>query len=94
MKKVLLALTVASFAGFGSAAYAQYDLGEACTAAVAENAELTDAQKTDGCTCIVDGADDAMSASFEAGADAEDPTTVWTPEAAALVAACFPAPAE
>ncbi|TNE39797.1 MAG: hypothetical protein EP347_04520 [Alphaproteobacteria bacterium] len=96
MKKVLLALSVAAFAGFGSTAIADdYDLGAACAEAVAGNAELTDEQKSSGCECIVAGADDAMTAGFEAGsADPDNAESHWTEEGAALVAECFPTSAE
>lgn len=96
MKKVLLALSVCAFSGMGTAAIAgDYDLGAACAEAVAGNADLTDEQKSAGCECIVAGADDAMTAGFEAGsADPDNAETHWTEEGAALVAECFPTASE
>lgn len=74
MKKIILGLSVAAFASFGSAIAEEYDLGAACEAAVAENPLMTDDQKSDGCSCLVDAADgdEATIAGFKAGGEAAE----------------------
>jgi len=97
MKKTLLALTVAAFAGFGTAAMAgDYDLDVACHEAVdAGVAAAIEAGQADavadytGCACMMEGTSDEITASFEAAAGDQEK---WSEDGAALVAQCFPAP--
>lgn len=102
MKKTLLAATVVAFAGFGTAAFAgDYDLDKACHDAVdaglaaaieAGTAPADTAPDYTGCTCIMDGTNDDITASFEEHNGKENANELWSDDAKALVAQCFPAP--
>lgn len=93
MKKTLiLSAMLATAMAFSGPANAEYDLAAACTAAVAENEAYTDAQRTEGCACILAGTTADITASFESQDGAEEPA--WSEDATALVGTCFPAPPE
>lgn len=92
MKKTILAIAFASVVALGlsGVASAGYDLGGECMAAQTPESGVTDEVWTAACACLVDtvGGDAAITGSFEAAAGDQ---TKWSPEAAAAVAACFPA---
>ncbi len=92
MKKTIIAAAFASVAAFGlsGVASANYDLSGECMAAQTAESGVTDEVWTAACACLVDsvGGDAAITGSFEAAAGDQ---TLWSPEAAAAVAACFPA---
>lgn len=92
MKKTILAAAFATVATFGLSgiASAEYDLSGECMAAQSPESGITDEVWTAACACLVDtvGGDAAIIGSFEASAGDQ---TLWSPEAAAAVAACFPA---
>lgn len=92
MKKTLIAVAFASVAAFGLSgiASANYDLSGECMAAQTPESGVTDEVWTAACACLVEsvGGDAAITGSFEAAAGDQ---TKWSPEAAAAVAACFPA---
>ena len=100
MKKTLLALTVAAFAGLGTAAMAgDYDLNAKCHAAVdAGIAAAVEAGQTDavadytGCGCVMENTTDEITASFAEHDGKENNQELWSDDAKALVAQCFPAP--
>ena len=96
MKKIIIAAAFASVAAFGLSgiASAEYDVSAECMAAQTAESGIDDATWTAACECLVGavGGNAAITGSFEAAAGDQ---TKWSPEAAAAVAACFPAaPAE
>ncbi len=93
MKKLVLGIMAAGALALTSPAFAEYDLGAACTAAVAENAEIPAEAKVSGCACMTDHTTAELTASFEAADGTENPEEHWSEGAAALVGKCFP-PAE
>ena len=94
MKKTILAAAFATAATFGLSglASADYDLSGECLGAQTAESGISDEVWAEACTCLVDAVsgDAAVVASFEAAAGDQ---TQWSEEAAAAVAACFPAAA-
>jgi hypothetical protein len=92
MKKIIIAAAFASVAAFGlsGVASAEYDVSAECMAAQTAESGIDDATWAAACACLVDsvGGDAAITGSFEASGGDQ---TKWSPEAAAAVAACFPA---
>ena len=94
MKKLVLGVLAAGAMAISGPAFANYDLGAACTEAVAADDSIPAEAKTAGCSCMVENTTPEITASFEAADGTENPAEHWSEGAQALVAQCFPQPAE
>lgn len=85
MKKTLVAAAAAVL--FSGAAFAEFDLGAACSEAYNPESGVSTEDWAAACSCLVENANDSAVASFEA---ANGDQTMWNEDAQAAVGACFP----